>query len=261
MIKNTRGEHKLDFNSEAEQYTENNNDQEFKTSDYPTRFEAEKEEEEQGFKKWLTGRKNNNTDHKVKAGANSPARFRSSKKKKKLEMSWVKLLFKIILVAVVCYNFKFIWDFMKEPISNFTQILSVVGIRVGINFIAVWMLFYKNPVIRFYLSLLAILGSVAYYLYVNYMNQSFLGDNIIPSGLVLLSVLMIISPKVNYYLKSIVLLWIPITGIYFSGTKFAIVWALMFHAGLILFFRVSKSKKPKSKEKEEQSRRNKKQSA
>jgi hypothetical protein len=93
------------------------------------------------------------------------------------------------------------------------------------------------------------------------MNQSLLGDNIIPSALMILSILMIISPKKNYYLKSIVLLLIPIIGIYFSGNKFAIEWALMFNAGLILFFRVSKSKKSKSKEKEEQTKRNKKKSA
>jgi cell division protein FtsW (lipid II flippase) len=253
----------LDFNSESEQHVEKGNDQEYKTSDYTTRLEAEKEQDDRGFQKWFMNRKKKNSDHVNKPEIDSPARFRSSKKKtkKKLDMVWVKLLFKIIVVAVVCYNFKFIWDYMKAPISNFTQILYVVGIRVGINFAAIWILFYKNSVIRFYLSLLAILGSFAYYFYENYMNHSFLGDNIIPSILVILSVLLVIIPNVNYYGKSIVLLLIPILGIYFSGNKFAIVWALMFNAGLILFFRVSKSKKSKSKEKEEPTRRNKKQSA
>jgi hypothetical protein len=176
-------------------------------------------------------------------------------------MSWVKILFKIIVIGVVCYNFKYILDFAKNPISDFTQNLYVVGIRAGINFIAVWLLFYKNSVIRLYLSLIAIIGSFAYYFYVNYMNQSFLGDNLITSILVAISVLMVINPKVNYYFKSIVLLLIPVVGIYFSGNKFALVWTLMFNAGLILFFRVSKSKKSKSNKKEEQTRRNRQQSA
>lgn len=252
----------MDLNSESEQHVEKGNDQEYKTSDYPTRLETEKELDDRGFQKWFMHRKKKNSDNVNKPEVDTPpARFRSSKKKKKLEMFWVKLLFKIILVAVVCYNFKFIFDFMKDPISNFTQILSVVGIRVGINFIAIWILFYKNSVIRFYLSLIAIIGSFAYYIYGNYTNHSFLGDNIIPSILVIFSVLMVIIPKVNYYVKSIVLLLIPILGIYFSGNKFALVWALMFNAGLILFFRVPKSKKSKPNKKEEQTRRNKKQTA
>jgi hypothetical protein len=72
---------------------------------------------------------------------------------------------------------------------------------------------------------------------------------------------MAINPKVNYYLKSIVLLLIPVVGIYFNGNTFALVWTLMFTAGLILFFRVSKSKKSKSNKKVEQTRRNKQQTA
>ncbi|MDR4947023.1 hypothetical protein [Neobacillus cucumis] len=251
----------MDFNSETEQPIEKDNDQEYRTRENTTRLEAEKDADDQVLKKWFMGMKKKNTDHESKAGGSSPSRFKSSKKKKKLEMFWVKLLFKIILVAVVCYNFKFILDYMKYPISNFTQILYVVGIRVGINFIAIWILFYKNAIIRFYLSLIAIIGSFAYYFYVNYTNQTFLGDNMIPSALMILSVLMIINPKGNYYLKSIVLLLIPIVGIYFSGNKFALVWALMFNAGLLLFFRVSKTKKSKSKGKEEPTRRNKRQSA
>lgn len=246
----------MDFNSESEQHVEKGNDQEYKTRDYTTRLEAEKELDDRVFQKWFMSRKKKNSDN-----VNKPSRFRSSNKKKKLEMFWVKLLFKIIVVGVVCYNFKFILDYMKNPISNFTQILYVAGICAGINFIAVWILFYKNSVIRFYLSLMAIIGSFAYYFYVNYTNLTFLGDNLIPSILVILSVLMAVNPKVNYYLKSIVLLLIPIVGIYFSGNKFALEWTLMFNAGLILFFRVSKSKKSNSNKTEEQTRRNKKQTA
>jgi len=249
----------LDFHSEPEQHTEQGNDQEYRTREYTTRLEAEKELDDGGLKKWFKTKKN--TDHESKGPVTSPSRFRSSKKKKKLEMSWVRLLFKIIVIGVVCYNFKYILDFMKDPISDFVKILYVVGICAGINFIAVWILFYKNTVIRFYVSLIALIGSYAYYSYVNYTNYSFLGDNLITSILVLLSVLMVINPKVNYYVKSIVLLLIPIVGIYFSGNHFALVWTLMFNAGLILFFRVSKSKKSKSNKKEEQTRRNKKQSA
>ena len=249
----------MDFHSESEQHTEQDNDQEYKTSEYTSRLEAEKELDDSGFKKWFKTRKN--TDNESKGRDSSPSRFRSSKKKKKLEMSWVKLLFKIIIVGIVCYNLKYILDFAKNPISDFTQILYVVGIRAGINFIAVWILFYKNSVIRFYLSLVAIIGSFAYYFYVNYMNHSFLGDNLITSILVIFSVLMSINPKTNYYLKSIVLLLIPIVGIYFSGNQFALVWTLMLNAGLILLFRVSKSKNAKSNKKEEQTRRNKKKTA
>ncbi|MCM3728454.1 hypothetical protein M3226_22660 [Neobacillus cucumis] len=244
----------MNFHSESEKHTEQCNDQEYETRDYTNRLEAEKEVDDRGFQKWFKTRKN--TDNESNGKVSSPSRFRSSKKKKKLEMSWVKLLFKIIVIGVVCYNIKYILDFMKNPISNFTQILYVVGICAGINFMAIWILFYKNSVIRFYLSLVAIIGAFAYYFYVNYTNHSFLGDNLITSILVIISVLMVIHPKVNYYLKSTVLLLIPIVGIYFSGNTFALVWTLMFNAGLILFFRVSKSNKKK-----EQTKRNRKHSA
>jgi cation transport ATPase len=251
----------LDFHSESDQREENVYDEEYKERSYTTRQEAKRELAERGYKQSFLGRKKKNSDEEGEAGVNSPSRSRSPKKIKKVEMFWVKLVFKILVVGAVCYNFKFILNFMKEPISNFTHTLFVVGTCVGINFIAVWILFYKRSFMRFYLSLFAILGSFGYYFYVNYTNHSFLGNNIITSLLVIISVLMVINPKVNYYVKSILLLLIPILGIYFSGNQFALVWTLMFNAGLILFFRMSKLNKSKTNKKEARIRRNKKQSA
>lgn len=251
----------MDFNSESDQRVENVYDEEYKERGYATRQEAKRELEEKGFKQWLLGRKKKKAGEESEAGVYSPSRFQSSKKMKKVEMFWIKLVFKILVVAAVCYNFKFILNFMKEPISNFTHTLFVVGMCVGINFIAVWILFYKSSFMRFYLSLFAILGSFGYYLYVNYINHSFLGNNIITSLLVFIAVLMVINPKVNYYVKSIVFLLIPILGIYFSGNQFALVWTLMFNAGLILFFRMTKLNKSKTNKQETRTRRNIKQSA
>ena len=212
------------------------------------------------------GRKKKKVDEGGAAGVYSPSRSRSSNKKKKGKMFSLNLVFKIFVVAAVCYNFKFIWNFMKDPIGNFTvyHTLFVLGICAGINFIAVWILFYKSSFMRFYLSLFAILGSYGYYFYVNYTNHSFMGNNIKTSLLVMISVLMVINPKVNYYLKSIVLLLIPIIGIYLSSNKFALVWALLLSAGFVLLFRVSKSRtksKSKSNKKDDRARRNQKQSA
>ncbi|MEH7097977.1 hypothetical protein [Neobacillus vireti] len=249
----------MDKHSESEQPFDQDNDLENDTKKDTARLETVKELDDRESKKRFKTR--NYTDNGRKGRIGAPSWFRSSKKKKKLELSWVKLLFKIIVIGVVCYNLKYILDYAKNPISDFTHNLYVVGIRAGINFLAVWILFYKNPFLRFYLSLIAIVGSFAYYVYVNYPNLTFLGENLIPSILVIVSVLMAVNPKLNYYLKSIILLWIPIAGIYFSGNKYALVWTLMFNAGLILFFRVSKSKKSKSNKTEEQTRRNKKQTA
>lgn len=50
----------------------------------------------------------------------------------------------------------------------------------------------------------------------------------------------------------------PFIGIYLSGNKFALLWALMLSAGLVLLFRVSKSK---SNKKEARAKRYPKQSA
>lgn len=253
----------MDFYSNSDQQVEKVDDEEYKERKYATRQKAEREPEERGYKQWLMGRKKKKVVEEGEAVVYSPSRSRSSNKKKKAEMFSLKLVFKIFVVAAVCYNFKFIWNFMKEPIGNLTfyHTLFVLGICAGINFIAVWILFYKSSFMRFYLSLFAILGSFGYYFYVNYTNHSFVG-NIKTSLLVMISVLMVINPKVNYYLKSILLLLIPIIGIYLSGNKFALVWALMLSGGFILLFRVSKSRaKSKSNKKEGRARRNEKQSA
>lgn len=255
----------MDFYSNSDQQAKKVDDEEYKEKDYATRQTVESKPEEIGYKQWIMGRKKKKVDEDGQAGVYSPSRSRSSNKKKKREMFSLKLVFKIFVVAAVCYNFKFIWNFMKDPIGNFTfyHTLVVLGICAGINFIAVWTLFYKRSFMRYYLSLFAILGSFGYYFYVNYTNHSFLGNNIITSFLVSISVLMVINPKVNYYLKSIVLLLIPIIGIYLSDNKFALVWALMMSAGLVLLFRVSKLRaKSKSNKKEKnRARRNQKQSA
>ena len=252
----------MDFYSNSDQQAEKIDDEEYKEGDYPTRQIAERKPEERGYKRWIMGRQKVNEESK--AGVYSPSRSRSSNKKKKGKMFSLKLVFKIFVVAAVCYNFIFIWNFMKDPIDNFTfyHTLSVLGICSGINFIAVWILFYKSSFMRFYLSLFAILGSFGYYFYVNYTNHSFVGSNIKTSLLVMISVLMVINPKANYYLKSILLLLIPIIGIYLSGNKFALVWALMMSAGFVLLFRVSKSRaKSKSNKKEGRVRRKQNQSA
>lgn len=252
----------MDFYSNSDQQVEKVDDEEYKERDYATRQIAEREPEERGYKRWIMGRQKVNEESE--AGVYSPSRSRSSNKKKKGKMFSLKLVFKIFIVAAVCYNFIFIWNFMKDPIGNFTfyHTLSVLGICSGINFIAVWILFYKSSFMRFYLSLFAILGSFGYYFYVNYTNHTFVGSNIKTSLLVMISVLMVINPKANYYLKSILLLLIPIIGIYLSGNKFALVWALMMSAGFVLLFRVSKSRaKSKSNKKEGRVRRKQNQSA
>jgi cation transport ATPase len=245
------------------QETEKVNDEGYKEREYPTRQETEREMEERGCKQWFMGLKKKKTDEEDQAEVYSPSRSRSksSKKKKKVEMFWVKLVLKILVVIAVCYNFKFLLNFMNDPISTFYHTLFVVGMCVGINFIAVWILFYKNSFIRFYLSLFAILGSFVYYFYVTYTNQSIFGHNLITSVLVIISVLMAINPKVNYYMKSFAFLLIPIVGIYLSNNKFALVWTLMFNAGLILFFRVVKSNKKQARTRRNQMQRNQKQSA
>ena len=252
----------MDFHSNSDQQVEKVDDEENKERDYTTRQKAEREPEEREYKRWILGRKKEKVDEESEAGVYPPSRSRSSNKKKKGKLVSLKLVFKIFVVAAVCYNFNFIWNFMKDPMGNFTfyHTLFVLGICAGINFIAVWILFYKSSFMRFYLSLFAILGSFGYYFYVNYTNHSFVGNNIKTSLLVMISVLMVINPKVNYYLKSILLLLIPIIGIYLSGNKFALVWALMLSAGFVLLFRVSKSR-AKSNKKEGRARRKQNQSA
>lgn len=256
----------MDFDLKPDQQVENVYDEEYTERDIPARQEVENELKKNDYKRWTMGRKKVIADEEDEEEIDSPTRSRSSKKKKKkkVEMFPGKLVFKILVIVAVFFNIKFILKFMKGPVSNLTfyHTLFVVGISAGINFIAAWILFYKSSFMRFYISLVAILGSFGYYFYVNYTNQSFLGNNLITSVLVIISVLMTVHPHVNYYLKSIVLMLIPILGIYLSSNKFALVWTLMLSAGLVLLFRVSKSKsKSKTNKQKGRARRKQKQSA
>lgn len=243
----------MDFYSDHQ--TEKGNDEEDKNRDYPSRLEAKRAEREKRDNKRFMGMKK--ADGESEAEENKPTRSksRSSTKKMKVKMPKVKIVLKIIAVVAVFLNFRFLLNFMKDPISTFYHTLIVVGICVAINLIAVWILFHKSSFMRFYLSLFAILGSFGYYFYINYTNQTFLGNNLISSVLMILSVLMAINPKVNYYLKSFIFLVVPVIGIYLSGNHFALVWTLMFNAGLIFFFRISKGseKEERSRKKQEQS--------
>ncbi|NRD79754.1 hypothetical protein HPT25_20640 [Bacillus sp. BRMEA1] len=189
-------------------------------------------------------------------GGSYRSRAKSSKKKKKLELSWVKLLFKILVVVVVFYNIKFILNFMNGPSSILLyHNLFVIGISGAINFMAVWILFNKKAITRFYLSLLAIFAAYAYYIYVNYFHQSFMGNNLLTSMLIILSVLILITMKANYYVENLLLIMVPIAGIYLTGNKFALVWSLMLSGALILLFRVSKSKSKSNKKKDREKRK------
>jgi hypothetical protein len=237
----------LDFDSNSDF----KNDEENIDRGYPSRQEVKRERE--------ASRSNRRFKEKTdKEEGYSPARSKSGSSKKKINVKIprVNLVLKVLAVVAVVLNIRFILNFMKEPGSMFYHTLFVLGICVTINFAAVWILFHKSSFMRFYLSLFAILGSFGYYIYVNYTNMTFLGNNLITSVLVGITVLMAINPKVNYYLKSFVFLLVPIIGIYLSGNRFALVWTLMFNAGLILFFRVSRSNK-----KEEKMRRNQQESA
>lgn len=227
------------------------NDEKYINRGYPSRQEVKREREASRSNQRLRGK----TDEEE---VYSPTRSKSgsSKKKINIKMPRVNLVLKVLAVVAVVLNIRFILTFMKEPGSMFNHTLYVLGICAAINFAAVWILFHKSSFMRFYLSLFAILGAFGYYIYVNYTNMTFLGNNLITSILVGITVLMAINPKVNYYLKSFVFLLVPIIGTYISGNIFALVWTLMFNAGLILFFRVSKSNK-----KEEKSRRNQQESA
>jgi cation transport ATPase len=243
----------LDFYSNTEEKMTEVIDREYKEKGYPTRQDVKRERENQSL---MSREQNKEVVESEDEDSPTRSKSRSSKKRMKVKLPLVKLVLKMLSVIAVIFNFQFILNYMKEPFSTFDHTLYTVGVSVAINFVAVWILFHKHAFMRFYLSLFAILGSVGYYIYINYLGQSFLQNNLIPSILVLVTVLIAINPKVNYYLKSFVFLLMPILGIYFSGNKFALVWMLMFNAGLILFFRVSKSNK-----KEARTRKNKKEAA
>ncbi|MDP4106453.1 MAG: hypothetical protein Q8935_16070 [Bacillota bacterium] len=245
----------MDFYSNSDNQLEKENDEEYKERKYPSRLEAKRAEREKRNNDRAMDMKKADGEGEAEELAPTRSKSRSSSKKMKVKMPRVKIVLRIIAVVAIFFNFRFILNFMKDPMGTFNHTLIVIGICVGINFIAVWILFHKSSFLRFYLSLFAILGSFGYYFYINYTSQTFLGNNLISSVLMIISVLMAVNPKVNYYLKGFIFLLVPIIGIYFSGNRFALVWTLMFNAGLILFFRVAKSdqKDVRAKRREKQS--------
>jgi cation transport ATPase len=183
----------------------------------------------------------------------------------KLPSMKVNLAIKIAAVIAVLFNFRYDMGLMKDPVGTFTfnYLVIKLAISVGINFAAVWILFAKQSRIKYFLSLFAVLASFLYYIYDNYTNHTLLvRSHLIPSVLVILSVLMLVNSRSNYYLKSIMLMVFATAGIYLSSNQFALEWVLMGSAGLVMFFRVSKTQRnDKSTKKESMGRRNQRQSA
>ncbi|WP_026691845.1 hypothetical protein [Peribacillus kribbensis] len=183
----------------------------------------------------------------------------------KLPKVKLNLVIKIAAVIAVLINVRYILGLMKDPAAIFTfnELVIKLAISVGINFAAVWILFAKQSRIKYFLSLFAVLASFLYYLYGEYTNHTLLmRSHLIPSVLVILSVLMMVNSKSNYYIKSILLLVFPTAGIYFSSNQFALEWVLIGSAGLVMFFRISKTKRNrKSVNKESRARRNQRESA
>ncbi|WP_053366286.1 hypothetical protein [Bacillus sp. FJAT-27245] len=220
-------------------------------------------------------RRNKHAGSEAKGGVTPPSRtnskriskFRPSLKnvKVKLPKVNVNLAVKIAALAAVLFNVKYVMDLMQVPVGTFTfnDLVIKLAISVGINFAAVWILFAKQSRTKYILSLFAVLASFLSYFYGHYTNQTLLErSHLIPSVLVILSVLMVVNSRSNYYLKSILLLIIATAGIYVSSNQYALEWMLIGSAGLVMFFRVSKNRKnDKSDKKESRIRRNQRQSA
>ncbi|RHW37977.1 hypothetical protein D1B31_14415 [Neobacillus notoginsengisoli] len=195
------------------------------------------------------------------------SKFRPSLKnvKVKLPRVNVNLALKIAAVLAVLINVRYIMGLMKDPVGTFTfnELGIKLAISVGINFAAVLILFAKQSRIKYFLSLFAVLASFLYYFYGHYTNQTLLErSNLIPSVLIILSVLMLVNSRSNYYLKSILLVVLSAAGIYFSSNQYALEWVLIGTAGLVMFFRVSKTKRNvQSTKKDSRIRRNQRRSA
>ncbi|PLT31634.1 hypothetical protein [Peribacillus deserti] len=220
-------------------------------------------------------RRNKPGGSEAKVGSTPPSRtsskrifkFRPSFKKVNVKQPRVNvnLAIKIAAVLAVLINVRYVMGLMEDPVGTFTfnQLVIKLGISAGINFAAVWILFAKQSRIKYFLSLFAVLASFLYYFYGIYTNHTLLvRSNLVPTVLVILSVLMLVNSRSNYYLKSILMLVIAAAGIYVSSNQFALEWVLIGSAGLVMFFRVSKTQnKDKSTKKENRVRRNQRQSA
>ena len=220
-------------------------------------------------------RRNNPADSEDTVGVTPQSRTsskpvsksRPSLKRLNVKLPKVKLnlVIKIAAVIAVLINVRYVMGLMKDPVGTFTfnHLVIKLAISVGINFAAVWILFAKQSRIKYFLSLFAVLASFLYYIYDNYTNHTLLvRSHLIPSVLVILSVLMLVNSRSNYYLKNIMLMVFATAGIYLSSNQFALEWVLMGSAGLVMFFRVSKTQRnDKSSKKESMGRRNQRQSA
>ncbi|WML49167.1 hypothetical protein RCG23_03480 [Neobacillus sp. PS3-34] len=202
-----------------------------------------------------------------RTSSKSASKSRPSLKRPKVKLPKIKVNFAIKIAAVlaVLINVRYVMGLMKEPVGTFTfnQLVIKLAISVGINFAAVWILFAKQSRIKYFLSQFAVFASSLYYFYSHYTSLTLLvRSNLIPSVLVILSVLMLVNSRSNNYLKSILLLVFAAAGIYVSSNQFALEWVLTGSAGLVMFFRISKPKRnDKSAKKESRERRNQRQSA
>jgi len=168
------------------------------------------------------------------------------------ETDWFLFKFVVMCAAIAGIGFIFVQTKLFVDIDlatardPFTYTLKVLGIFSLINFVAIWIVFYKSSFMRFYVAYLSILGAVGFYLYTAYTNNSIFGDNTLTTLLIAVVLIIAIIPKVSLYIKSALFILSAVFGIYLTLNQFAIIWLLFMSAGLVLFVRKPISGKQKT---------------
>jgi hypothetical protein len=162
------------------------------------------------------------------------------------EADWFLFKFVVMCAAIAVVGFIFVQTkfFVALDLTNskgaFTYTLKVLGIFSLINFVSIWIVFYKSSFMRFYVAYLSILGAEVYYLYLAYTTNSFFGDYTLTTLLIAGVLIIAIIPKVSLYIKSALFILSAVFGMYLTLNQFAIIWLLLMSAGLVLFVRKPK---------------------
>jgi len=114
-----------------------------------------------------------------------------------------------------------------------------IFIWYGFTFISAIILFYKSSFMKFYSAFLAILYAFGWYGY-HLVESGDLTNNMTITLLLIATAIVIVIPKINYYVKSAIIFLVPLLGIYITSIEFAMTWILMMTSGTLLLCRESK---------------------
>ena len=163
------------------------------------------------------------------------------------------LFFMRIGLVVFCAYFLYVIVSKYIPALMTTDMLSQsksqpikysyinILIWYGFTFLSAFILFYKSSFMKLYAAFLGLLFAYGWYGFQLFETNS-LTNNMTISILLITTAIISMIPKINYYIRAMIITLAPLLGIYLTYTEYAMTWIMMMASGTLLLCRINKGK-------------------